>query len=79
LSKTPSAILIMDGPGKATDPGSRSGLRLSRIRGGERTWQITVQAEAGAEAPRAAVQPARELNAELTLNYPCEAPVERST
>jgi hypothetical protein len=38
-----------------------------------------VQAEAGAEALPAAVQLARDLEAELTLNYPGEAPAERST
>jgi hypothetical protein len=57
----------------SSEPGPvepRSSVRVSRVRGGERTWQITVAAgDETAEALRAAVALARELDDELTRVY----------
>ncbi len=56
----------------------RSHVRVQRIRGGEHVWQIVVVASGeSAEALRAAVRLARELDDELTTVYVAGEPALR--
>jgi len=56
--------------GDSSSSGPRSSVRVQRVRGGERVWQIVVVAsDGGGEALREAVRLARELDDELTTVY----------
>jgi hypothetical protein len=57
--------------------GERSGVRLSRVRGGERTWALTLVDVADADELRAIVRELVELDRELEDAYADDRPAPR--